>query len=272
MAIKYNFYVQFDKANERLRIHSGRLFVRGERLWIQATLPPKPGSTKERPHQQSVSTGQRATVAGLAAAEKIAQRLRRELDSGASCWEDWSRGRKAKPKKPAETCKEWVDLFRDHWEGQRKRSHRAWRADWWPYFKELPMETPLMELVLKQAVMAKEQDSCARKKAVERLTTLSRFAGIDCDLAPYRGNYSLQEVNPRSLPPDEWIADTYADIEDPLWQRLFGLMACYGLRNSELASLEFQDYPIVTVLVAKNGKPRGVAPSNKDWAAQWDLN
>jgi hypothetical protein len=44
------------------------LEVIGDRLWARATFPPKPDSTKQRPHQQRLALGLHANAVGLQSA------------------------------------------------------------------------------------------------------------------------------------------------------------------------------------------------------------
>lgn len=73
-----------EAVNERLK--AGRVGVAvkqvGNRLKLVATLPPKPGSGKDAPHQQQISLGIYANPDGLAEAETRARQLGVMLASG----------------------------------------------------------------------------------------------------------------------------------------------------------------------------------------------
>lgn len=240
-------------------------------MWVEATLPPKPGSSKQKPHQQRLSTGYKATKEGLKLAVKMAKRIRQEVDTGSFDWSKYSKGKKATPPKPAETCGEWLEIFRQDWERKRVRTALNWQRDWSPYLNKLPADEPLTVEVLESMILSKKPNSCSRQKAVQRAHALAKFAGIECNFKHLSGTYSKEEVEPRSLPEDAWIEATYLSIEDPQWQRVFGLMAVYGIRNTEVASLDFTDFPILRVTQGKNGVARAIAPRQKEWAESWDL-
>ncbi len=48
-----------EAVNRRLREakSKARVYQRGETLWLQATLPPKPGNPHSKPYQQRISLG-----------------------------------------------------------------------------------------------------------------------------------------------------------------------------------------------------------------------
>ena len=62
-----NIQAKLNQANGRLR--SGkigvRIEVRGDRLYLRATFPPKPGSTKQQPCQQRLALGFHANPSGF---------------------------------------------------------------------------------------------------------------------------------------------------------------------------------------------------------------
>jgi hypothetical protein len=66
-----------DAINARLKAAQVGVSIRqkGNRLYLRATLPPKPGSTKKHPHQQDVSLKIYANPAGLERAEAEARKL-----------------------------------------------------------------------------------------------------------------------------------------------------------------------------------------------------
>lgn len=65
-----NIQAKLNQANGRLQ--SGkvgvRIEVRGEHLYLRATFPPKPGSTKQQPSQQRLALGFHANPSGVSAA------------------------------------------------------------------------------------------------------------------------------------------------------------------------------------------------------------
>jgi hypothetical protein len=84
------------------RLKAGKIGVavrqRGDRLSLRATLPPKPASNKEHWHQQDISLGIYANVAGLQAAEAEAKLLGGRIASGEFNWSQYLEGGDCKDK------------------------------------------------------------------------------------------------------------------------------------------------------------------------------
>ncbi len=66
-----------------------RIYQRGGKLWLQATLPPKLGSDCEKPYQQRISLGLPANDDGCRRAEQEAHLLSGRLTSGTFDWRDY---------------------------------------------------------------------------------------------------------------------------------------------------------------------------------------
>ena len=60
--------IDIQKANERIESLRVSIKIKNNRLWLQGTLPPRPGSKHERWHRQSLTTKQPLTKVGLKAA------------------------------------------------------------------------------------------------------------------------------------------------------------------------------------------------------------
>jgi hypothetical protein len=65
------------QANGRLKASWVRVTVQqtGDKLYLQATLPPKPDSEKTKPYQQRIALGIGAHVRGVSLAEKEARKV-----------------------------------------------------------------------------------------------------------------------------------------------------------------------------------------------------
>jgi|GEM_PF-4931012 len=100
--------------NERLRSAQVGVFVeqKGKRLYLRATLPPKPGSKKTKPHQQFVSLQIYANPAGLMRAEAEA----RKIGGLIACKEfDWIPYLRQSAYVQGMCCKDWVARFKKYY-------------------------------------------------------------------------------------------------------------------------------------------------------------
>lgn len=257
--------------NGRLRRDKCRakVVVWHDRLYLQATLPPAPGSRKDYPHQQRIALGLPATTHQFfSQAERKARDLSQELYQGTF---DWSRWRK--PKRPTQpqkrSAQEWVTEFeRDFWRRHPVDRVTLWKKDYLSVFKKLDGDlTP--ETVL--AVIEQSQpNSRSRKRSCAAMGVLVKFAGIDIDLSPYTGSYGVNELNPRDIPDDRLIEEWWERIEDESWQWTFGIIAAYGLRPHEVMHCHFVEFPKLEIETGKTGR-RIVYPILAEWAEVWNL-
>ena len=86
---------KISQANGRLKIAKVgvSIILKGDRLYLQATFPPKQNSTKTKPHQQKLSLGVNANVAGLSFAESEARKIGALLDLNQFSWEPFAAGK-----------------------------------------------------------------------------------------------------------------------------------------------------------------------------------
>ena len=105
-----DFKARLNQANGRLRASNVRVRIqlRNQRLYLRATLPPKPESERERAFRQEIALGSKATVVGVKYAEAEARKLSALLDCNEFCWEPYLRaGRQGM------TVGDWVDQFEE---------------------------------------------------------------------------------------------------------------------------------------------------------------
>jgi hypothetical protein len=102
---------RISEVNARLKAGGARVTIlqHGERLWLQATFPPKPHIKKDKPYQQKISLGVNATPAGLANAERKAKLISAQLDDDKFNWADWLDEPEDKPAQ--RTVQQWIIEF-----------------------------------------------------------------------------------------------------------------------------------------------------------------
>jgi integrase len=257
------------QANGRLK--DGRvgcsIYLKGDRLYLRATLPPRPGSQQQRPHQQRIALHYHANAAGVQLAEKEARKVGALLDCGEFDWQPYLGDRPAEQN----TIGHWVEKFAAA--HQRSISSTSWKTEYKNVFSTLDSEQPLSVEALTAAIDEVEKDSRQRRRFCVSLGKLARFAGLEVDFTPLQGKYSSRSVDPRTIPTDETIALWFKQMA-PSWRWVYGVMAVYGLRNHEAFFLDTAELErggwFVTVLQGKTGG-RTVWPCYPEWIEVFKL-
>lgn len=207
----------------------------GHRLYLRATLPPKPRSRRATPYQQRIALGIRANPGNLALAEKEARKVGALLACGEFDWLPYLRGAVARP----ESVGDWVCKF----EGEIRPglADITWSKDYRQPFDRLPHDRPLTPELLITTLEQTKPNSKTRMRYFLAYQRLANFAGVPVDLKPYQGNYSASEVEPRNLPDDATIAATWAQMKNESWRWIFGMIATFGLRSHECFYLDCEE-------------------------------
>lgn len=273
---KVNIAAEVRAVNLALKADSYRVAVqlRGKRLSLVATLPPKPNSTKKKPHQQRISLKLGANMIGLRRAKARALLLADQLERDKFVWDDWIDLQEDEPEQ--RTCEYWVDRFKDSvWPDLSEDDKEYnWRKRFLYFgFNKLPPQAPLTADALVAAVLTKKESTkAARDQACRQLQRLADFAGIEVDLSLYKAGYSSADVGRRKIPSDDDIEVTIDGIRNPSWRYVFALMATYGLRNHEamLCTLEDLDGVLVANVPPNTKTGAHVAyPNPARWVERW---
>jgi integrase len=265
---------RISQANGRLKSSKVGIAIerRGNRLWLRGTLPPKPGSGKEKPYRQKISLGVRATPAGVQHAEKQARLLGAELNLGRFDWVNWADNEFES--KSGILSAEWIRRFEaDYWlrRERNQQSETTWRTDYRVILNKLPADELLSPELLLSVINDIPPDSRQRKRAVQVCSALAKFAGMQTDFSNLIGSYSPKRVNPRFLPSDAAIVEARNSISNEAWRWVLGVIACYGLRPHEAFHLEMSEFPVLEVGDATKTGGRIVYPLYPEWAEQWEL-
>jgi integrase len=260
------------QSNGRLKRDGYRVaivLVREQYLYLQATLPPAPGSRKTKPHQQRISLQLPATSEAVKVAEKRARELGYQLQTDEFTWEKW----RSAPTVQAANTADWLTRFEsDYWARRSKtpKSETTWAIDYAGPFRRLDPYQPLTAAAILAAVKQTAPDTRARRRVCLALSALARFANLPIDLAPYKGNYGPASTVPRSIPSDAAIIAAWESIKSEEWRWAFGVLAAYGLRPHEVFACQFDRYPRLRVLAGKTG-PRLVYPLQPEWPDRLEL-
>lgn len=244
-------------------------------LYLRATLPPKPNSINNKPHQQWISLGVYANKEGFKRAEAEAIKLGGLLACKEFRWELFLKNREDSD---INYVNDWVQKFEKFYFQTRQRNYQTettWKIDYLRVFLHLPQWEPLSKEMILKAVTDTKPDTKTRKRTCMALSSLAKFAEIDINLKSYAGRYSPKKVAPRDLPTDTTVAQHFYQIEDEAWRWAYGMLATYGLRNHEVFRLDFAaiargDY---IVNVGENSKTgaRRVWPCYPEWFSQFNL-
>lgn len=251
----------------------------GNRLYLKATLPPKPGKTKRS--QQRIALKLYANLDGIKRAEAEAKKLGALLALKEFDWSDYLAAEAPPEILTNNTIAKLIEDFERNYFIRRKKNNKSlttWRGDYLLVLRRLPPEQSLTEEILINTIKQTTPDTKTRKRTCMVLAAIAKFAGLESstidNIRSYSGQYSPFHVAPRDIPSDELIALWFHKIESPAWRWVYGMAATYGLRNHEIFRLDLNRLRhgsyIVSVLQGKTGS-RLVWPCYPEWVDEFDL-
>ncbi len=272
-------------ANDRLKASrvGVKIRLRGDRLGLRATFPPKPGQEEKGKHQQDLALGVYANPAGLKFAEAEAKRIGGLLALDRFSWleflkipetakNDDASPENAKPVLPL--VREVIDAFEKDYFTRRERnpqSETTWKKHYMEIFRRLPPDRPLTAEVVMEVVKSTKPDTRIRQVCCTALNSLAKFAQMEIDLKPYRGNHSARKAKPRDLPNDQEVEEWRDKIPNVSWQYAYGFLACYGLRPHELFLMDLSEFPVVKIQAGKTGSRLVYPIDRRGWVEKWNL-
>ncbi|MBD2462305.1 integrase [Oscillatoria sp. FACHB-1407] len=265
---------RINQANGRLKSALIKVAIerRGGTLSLRATLPAKEAG--RQPYRQKIALGVKATPAGLQFAERRARELANDLDAGRFAWKDWLEQDDSESESRISVA-EWVRRYEEDYWNRRDRnsqSQTTWNKDYRTTFNKLPANKSLTTELLIQVIEQTPADSRNRKRTVQVLSRLAKFAGLSVEFGHLVGSYSAKRVNPRSLPPDSLIVQVRDGLKHEGWRWVLGMIACYGLRPHEVFLADLSEFPVIIVPDSNKTKTeRFVYPLYPEWAEKWGL-
>ncbi|MGK7913299.1 MAG: hypothetical protein AB4050_17740 [Synechococcus sp.] len=117
-----DFEARLNQANGRLKVSHVRVRIqqRNQRLYLRATLPPKPNSIRKKPYRQEIALGAKTTVAGVKYAEAEARKLAALLDCREFSWEPY-----ITEEVGGRTVESWVEKFEVDYFTRRSRTPKT---------------------------------------------------------------------------------------------------------------------------------------------------
>ncbi|WP_414755592.1 integrase [Anabaena sp. CCY 9910] len=261
-----------EAVNERLKAGKVgvKVEVRGDRLSLRATFPPKPGSKKLIWHQQYLSLGIYANPAGLQRAEAEAK-----IVGGLLARDEFDWNRYLETKEPVLTCGYWVEKFKQEYfaaNGDDPTKQQTWKRHYEACFNKLPPEENLTPEILIATAISTPANTWTRRTMCQKLEQLAKFSGVKVDLKKYQGEYSSSKQIIRQLPSEDEIVAARDAITHPEWQWVFGVIACFGTRPHEaLFSQVNADYPHTCTIVDGKTGSRIAYPLPQEWVIKWKL-
>lgn len=266
--------MNIDDANKKL----DRVKIRatGNKLYLRATLPLKPGQGKGK-KQQDIKTGCDNNAKGISKALGQARKLESQICDQTFDWVNWGvePPDETAPEQTPENIESLIERFtQEHWHRTEKTPNTEYyfQKSYLFYLDRLPIDEPITPENLKETLTKwPPEQKAARKKAYTALNALAKFAGVPVDLSPYRIKY---KPIPKKRPNDDFIFELIDNLEDPGHKWILGIMATYGIRNHEVFFLDLekvQEPPhILQVTKGKTG-PRIVYPIPDTWVIRWQL-
>ena len=222
--------MDLDKLNRKLDRVKIVQRAGSKKLYLRATLPPKPGESGSK--QRYLPTGKPASKNGAAEANKLAKRLEAELIEEKFNWVDWDPAvaELLRPKNIGELSHELIELKRP------QTLARGLKCRYIVPLGKLPQDELPTEALLRE-VIERECEGYPTKWRDYKIAygLLLDLAGVDHQinkLGP-RSASAVKPINPLDLPSDKDILEVWLGINNPLYKILYARMACYGLRPHE---------------------------------------
>jgi len=265
-----------DEINARLKAAKlgVRLYQRGDRLALRATLPPRPGSAKVKPYQQYMALDLYANPVGFKLAEAEAHRLATLLSIGKFMWADFS----LPDEKGGVLVKTWIQQLEEQYFHERARTSKTegtWAKEYAAVLAKLPQEQVLTAELLLNLIAMTKPDTRTRRRTCYAVSSLAKAAGIELNISRLIGKYSPRRASPRDIPGDELILEWRDRIPNLSWRWAYGVMATYGLRNHEIALIDLESLKqapgIISIQEGGKTGARRVWPCYPEWWERWQL-
>jgi len=267
---------QFEKVS--LRPKGGKLYIRGK-------FPPKPGEQEWK--RCEIKTGCNTTLAGLRIARTKAQEIDNQL-----LWEkfDWTPHLTGKYK-ALELVGEWLERYeQNHWEvtPRNPTSEQTFLDCYQRYFMRIPADKPFTLELLREVIVQKTKPaSRGRELACMAFRCLAEFAarqgaiGLEAlstfkaELKELKKGYEPEPILPEDLPTEAQIIEIWESIKNSAWKWVYGMLATYGLRPSEIFNLDLERYNQSTEALRVFDKTKTGArltyPCPPNWREQFEL-
>lgn len=237
------------EVKERLKASNCKvgLRVQGGAIVLQATLPPKPGSDRQKAYQQQISLGIPANLDGLKTAEEESYELGKLIARKQFEWSEKYLGRRCDEQ--IRTIKYYYDLLEDEYFKSRKRTPQSEHTLSY-YFDHLKLyvglDTECSQKALEQKINTLSGN--AKYAAIKVIRILASIFQLNLEFKQDKQN---KNTNERTIPSEKEIVESYSFFEKYsqersstgqkkyehtwiMWRWVYGMLATYGLRPREL--------------------------------------
>lgn len=264
------------EANTRLKAGNVGISIcrRGGKLSLRGNFPPKPNSGKKEWSQQRLALNIYANPSGIKRAEAEAKRISSDLALKDFSWDTYI------PKKTeSTTIRGLIEVLEKEYFAIRERNpktEQTWNGEYLQTFKRFPnWDKELMQEDLLSVILQTKPNTRSRQRVAMVCELMASTAEIDFDAKRYKGRYSISQVEHRDLPSDEEIVRRYYSIPNKSWRWVYGMMACYGLRNHEIFYINLDSLAKAPGIleIEDGGKTgaRSVFPCYPEWWLEWEL-
>ena len=270
---------KINEVNQRLKAGNICLKIQrqGQKLYLRGIFPPKEdeGDISKNEalcdrtwHQQRLALKVGATPAGLKYAEAKAKEISALLDLKQFSWDKYI----SKPTENLSISDVLGKLEKDYFSTRNKSQTtlNTWQKEYYKPLIALPQNKKITIDILKQHIFTTTPNSRIRRRYALACAKLADFLGLEHNLRKLVGNYGIKSLSPRCLPSDATIANLINNFGDLGWRWVYGIMACYGVRNHEVFALDLHDYPIAFINRGKTGE-RYTWALFPEWAEEWNL-
>ena len=264
-----------------------RIEKRGSLLSLRGPLPSLKNKDEIRP--QRISLNLPANLDGLKKSEKLLELLLLQLQHNQFQWDNWRKSNPSKSSLSKSSINEAIEgfkfiFFKDNTPIHSISSTRTtWTSAYKPYLKRLQQigENKKQDLttdLFLETLSTYQPNSRSRQLCCSSLGVFARHLNIKLP-ANWRklgSGYSLKNYGFRNLPDDDLIKKVWSAIPNPRWKLVYGLMACYGLRNHEVFFSDFSSIKndgdnVLRVLNTTKTGEHQVWPFHPEWIEVFGL-
>lgn len=261
------------------------LELRGTKLYIRGTFPPKPNSKKKLPHRQRLSLGLTATNPGLKMAEREAIRIGEQLQSNTFSWITIEKYQINKEF----TVEECLKIAEDNYFKTRERNKKTihtWETGYKIIWNQMGKENMITQELIRGFILNRNI-GYHRNRAITVCRHICKSIGMVPEIDDLYASKLPRKDTTSDAPTDEEILFYFDKIQ--AWSKkikkyeylrqchvwIYGMMATYGLRPHETMFVQWNKNNTINVLEHKTdkyyGARRNIYPFPKDWVEKFDL-